>query len=139
MAKSKKKADYELMMVAFEDLTRNQKLAVINFLSVIAASNEKSKISKIQRSFISQYYKEFGITGDQFLTYISIDGRKRTIADLKSLTKSNFQDLVFTTTELCVCDGELSEDEFSALMKWLDDLGMSADEWNDYLENPQIY
>ena len=59
----------------------------------------------------------------------------QTVADIKSLSKENMLDLVYTTTELCICDGELDENEFSALVSWLDDIGMTIEEWNDLLTN----
>jgi len=136
MGKSKKPEDFDFVKDAyFNDLTRNQKLAILNFFSVIAASNAKIKISEIESAFISQYYKEFGMTGDQYLAYISVGGRERTIEDIKSLNKENMQDLVYATTELFNCDGELNENEFSVLINWLDDIGMSIEAWNDMLEH----
>ena len=135
MKKSKESEDYDFVKDAyFNDLSINQKLAIINFFSVIAASNN-IKLSKIESAFISQYYKEFGVTGDQYLAYVSIGGRMQTVADIKSLSKENMLDLVYTTTELCICDGELDENEFSALVSWLDDIGMTIEEWNDLLTN----
>ncbi len=142
MARSKEKEieDYDFNLYAFEDITRNQKLAIINFMSVIAVSNAAKRNSKVEQAYISFYYKEFGITGDQFLAYISIGGREQTVKDLKTLTKSNFQDLVYATTELFICDDQQTTDEeLMALSDWLDDIGMTIDEWNDYLENPIAY
>ena len=136
MGKSKKKEDFDFVKDAyFNDLTINQKLAVINFFSVIAASNGNIKINKIELAFISQYYKEFGVTGDQYLAYMSIGGREQTIEDIKSLTKANMQDLVYATTELFNCDGELNEKQFYTLVNLLTDIGITIEEWNDMLEH----
>lgn len=139
MTRSKKKEDYDFSLYAFIDLTRSQKLAVINFLSVIAASDANMKINKVELAYISEYYKEFGVTGDQYLAYISIGGREQTAADIKTLSKSNMQDLVYATTELCNCTGSVDDEELIALSNWLDAIGMSIEEWNDYLENPGLY
>ena len=101
-----KPEDYEFSTSAYFalDLARNQRLAVLNFLSVIAVSDVGKPISPMKIAFISQYYYEFGVTGDQYLAYILLEGRQRTVADLKSLTKDNMQDLVFVTTELFNCE-----------------------------------
>jgi hypothetical protein len=139
MVRSKKKVDYDFPLYDFSDVTRNQKLAIINFLSVIGSSHADNSISKIEQAYISFYYKEFGLTGDQYLAYISIGGREQTVADLKLLTKSNMQNLVYATTELCICDGETTDEELIALSNWLDDIGMTIEEWNEYLEHPINY
>ena len=139
MARSNNNEDYDLPNEVFYDLTRNQKLAIINFLSVIAASDANVKISEIEFAFISHYYKEFGVTGDQYLAYLSIGGREQTIAEIKNLSKENIQELVYATTELCNCTGELNAEEFTALLNWLDPIGMTIEEWNDVLENPDSY
>ena len=140
MPKKKEIEDYDFSSYGFEDLTRNQKLAIIDFLSVIAVSDPIKRNRDIQKAYISFYYKEFGVTGDQYLAYISIGGRKQTIEDLKSLTKSNIQDLVYTTTEMFICDdSNASDDELMALSRWLNEIGMTIEEWNDYLEHPGDY
>jgi len=140
MTTKKEIEDYDFNSYGFEDLTINQRLAIINFMSVIAVSDIKKRDSNIRKAYISFYYKEFGITGDQFLAYISIGGREQTIEDLKSLTKSNIQDLVYTTTEMFICDNKnASDEELIALSHWLDDIGMTIEEWNDYLEHPLDY
>jgi len=131
--------DYNFSIYAFENLSRNQKLAIINFMSSIAASDKTRMRSKIEQAYISSYYKEFGVTGDQYLAYISIGGREQTLADLKTLTKSNMQDLVYATTELFICDGNASDEELISLSNWLTDMGLSLDDWNDILENPKFY
>ena len=137
MTKKKEIEDFDFNSYGIEDLTINQKLAVINFMSVIAVSDKKKGDSPIRKAYISFYYKEFGITGDQYLAYISIGGREQTIEDLKSLTKSNIQDLVYMTTEMFICDNKnASDDELIALSNWLTDIGMTIEGWNDYLENP---
>jgi hypothetical protein len=137
MTKKKEIEDFDFNSYGIEDLTINQKLAVINFMSVIAVSDTKKGDSPIRKAYISFYYKEFGITGDQFLAYISIGGREQTIEDLKSLTKSNMQDLVYMTTEMFICDNKnASDEELIALSNWLTDIGMTIEEWNDYLEHP---
>jgi hypothetical protein len=137
MTKKKEIEDYDFNSYGIEDLTINQKLAVINFLSVIAVSDVEKRDSDIRKAYISFYYKEFGITGDQYLAYISIGGREQTIEDLKSLTKSNMQDLVYITTEMFICDNKnASDEELIALSHWLDGMGMTIEEWNDYLEHP---
>jgi len=140
MTKKKEIEDYDFNSYGIENLTINQKLAVINFLSVIAVSDPKKGDSPIRKAYISFYYKEFGLTGDQYLAYISIGGREQTIEDLKTLTKSNIQDLVYMTTEMFICDNKnASDDELISLSHWLDDIGMTIEEWNDYLENPGDY
>lgn len=140
MAGSKKIEDYDFNPYAFENVTRNQKLAIINFMSVIASSNPQKRNSKVEQAYISFYYKEFGLTGDQYLAYISIGGRAQTVRDLKTLTKSNMQDLVYATTELFICDDkETTDEELMALSDWLDEIGVTIDEWNDYLEHPLDY
>jgi len=137
MTKKKEIEDFDFNSYGIEDLTINQKLAVINFMSVIAVSDAKKGDSPIRKAYISFYYKEFGVTGDQYLAYISIGGREQTIEDLKSLTKSNMQDLVYMTTEMFICDDKnASDEELIALSNWLTDIGMTIEEWNDYLEHP---
>lgn len=139
MTTSDNNEDFDLPSWAFIDLTRNQKLAIINFFSVIAASDANKQINKNELAFISHYYKEFGVTGAQYLAYISIQGRERTIAEIKNLSKENMQELVYATTDLFGCDGELNEEEFAALLKWLDPIGISIEKWNDMLENPGLF
>jgi hypothetical protein len=137
MNKKKEIEEYDFNSYGIEDLTINQKLAVINFMSVIAVSDPKKIDSPIRKAYISFYYKEFGVTGDQYLAYISIGGREQTIEDLKSLTKSNMQDLVYMTTEMFICDNKnASDEELISLSNWLTDIGMTIEEWNDYLEHP---
>jgi hypothetical protein len=137
MNKKKEIEDFDFNSYGIEDLTINQKLAVLNFMSVIAVSDHKKGDSLIRKAYISFYYKEFGVTGDQYLAYISIGGREQTIEDLKSLTKSNIQDLVYMTTEMFICDNKnASDEELIALSNWLTDIGMTIEEWNDYLEHP---
>lgn len=137
MTKKKEIEEYDFNSYGIEDLTINQKLAIINFMSVIAVSDPKKGDSPIRKAYISFYYKEFGVTGDQYLAYLSIGGREQTIEDLKSLTKSNMQDLVYMTTEMFICDDKNASDhELIALSNWLTDIGMTIEEWNDYLEHP---
>jgi hypothetical protein len=137
MSKKKDIEDYDFNSYGIENLSINQKLAIINFLSVISVGDVEKRDSNIRKAYISFYYKEFGVTGDQYLAYISIGGREQTIKDLKSLTKSNMQDLVYITTEMFICDDKnASDEELIALSNWLTDIGMTIEEWNEYLEHP---
>jgi hypothetical protein len=136
MTKPLKPEDYEFSTMAYfgSDLSRNQRLAILNFLSVIAVSDLGKPISPMKVAFISQYYQDFGVTGDLFLAYLLMEGRERTVADLKSLTKDNMQDLVFATTELFNCEkGGMTEEQFAALGDWLDEMGLSQEIWVDMM------
>ena len=141
MPKPKEPQEYDFCAMAYFSigLSNNQKLAVLNFFSVIATSTPNNKINKIELAFMDQYFKEFGVTGNQFLAYILMGGRGQTIADIKSLDIRNLQDLVYATTELFNCDGSMTEEQFEALLNWLDEIGMSIDEWLDLGDNINLY
>ncbi|NWJ50830.1 MAG: hypothetical protein HXX14_08190 [Bacteroidetes bacterium] len=121
----------------FNKLTRNQKYAIIHFLGVIAASDvhAHSKINKKEYYFINFYYKEFKVSVEKYLAYIAMGGKEQVIADLKSLSKLNMQGLVFATTELCNYSGSMNDDELLTIADWVDSLGMTMNEWNDFYNN----
>ena len=133
MYKSKKREEFDFDEGYFFRLKRNQKLAILNFLSVIAASDSGTKLNRDEADFINHCYKIFRVTGDQFLEYIAIGGREQTVQDLKKMNNGNFLGLIMVTAELCNLNGGTSEDEFEALKEWLDDLKMTVDEWVDYV------
>lgn len=124
---------------AFIDLTRNQKLAILNFLSAVAACDVQKTISPDELAFINLYYKEFGVTGDQYLAYISTGGTDRSIAEMKSLNKNCIQYVLYATTALCECDGDMNDFELNELTFWLDAIGLSIEVWYTLLENPEAY
>ena len=121
----------------FYKLTINQKYAIIYFLGLVAASDAdvNSKINKKEFYFINFYYKKFKVSVENYLAYIAIGGKDQIIADLKSLTKLNLQGLVIATTELCNYSGNLNESEFNIISSWAESIGMTMDEWNNYLND----
>jgi hypothetical protein len=124
---------------AFIDVTRNQKLAILNFLSVIAACDAKKTVSPDELAFINLYYKEFGVTGDQYLAYISTGGTDRSIAEMKYLNRNCIRYVLYATTALCECDGDMNDIELNALSFWLDAIGLNIEVWFTLLENPAAY
>jgi len=133
MHKSKRKEFMELTTTDyFYRLSKNQKLAVINFLSVIAVSDKGPKMNNDVAAIINMCYKEFRVTGDEFLEYIAIGGREQTARDLKRLNEGNFLGLIMITAELCGANGTTTEEEYEALEEWLVEMGMTVDEWIDF-------
>jgi hypothetical protein len=136
MAKHEKSDDYVAPGFFFE-LTKNQKYAIIYFLSTIATSDVDihSKITEAEFYFMNFYYKEFDVSVEQYLAYVAMGGKMQVVADLKSLSKLNMQGLVFATSELCDCSGHMNDDEMQAIESWTIELGITLDEWADYYEN----
>lgn len=139
MGKHLKEDEFDFFPSLFDRLTLHQKLAVLDFLSVIAASAVNPNKIKAMSDFISHYYKEFKVTGDQYLAYIAIGGRNQTYIDIGLMDKRLIQDLVFATAELCICGGEVEDEQLLALSYLLESVGISLVEWNDYMDNPRVF
>lgn len=132
MYQKKRKIEFDVSEDYFYGFSHNQKLATIYFLSVIAACENNVNIRNDSPAFIDHCYKVLNLTGEQVLEYIAIGGREQAVIDLKKIHPYSFVMLIATTAELCELNGGLSEEKYSALVDWLDDLGMSIDDWNDY-------
>jgi len=133
MHKSKRKEILDFTTTDyFYRLSKNQKLAVINFLSVIAVSDKGPKLNKDVEALINMCYKEFRVSGDEFLEYIAIGGREQTARDLKRMNEMNFLGLIIITAELCEMNGSTTEEEYEALEGWLEEMDMTIDDWIDF-------
>lgn len=120
----------------FIGLSHNQKIAIINFLSVIGASDVEPtmQLSQRKRDFFSCAFLEFGVRADQYLAYLIIYGRERVVADIKTLSASNMKGLAFSTMELWNLEEPTPKAEIDALGDWLSDLGMTDDDWCYFIE-----
>ena len=116
----------------FDRLKRNQKLAVINFLSVIAASDTRIKLKDDISAFMNHCYKVLRVTGEQVLEYVAIGGREQTVIDIKKMDRYNLFILIVVTSELCDQNGGMTDAKYLALLCWIDDLQMTIDEWFDF-------
>lgn len=121
----------------FYHLTRNQKYAIIYFLGVVAASDVdiNLKINKEEFYFINFYYKEFKVSVEKYLAYVSMGGKEQVVADLKSLSKLNMQGVVFATFELCRYSGNMNDEELITIANWVEAIGLTMNDWNNYYEN----
>lgn len=139
MDKARKKIDFDVGEEYFYGFTHNQKMATIHFLSVIAASENNVSIRNDTPAFIDHCYKVLKLKGEQVLNYIAIGGREQTVIDLKKIHPLSFIMLIVTTAEMCDLNGGLSEEKYTALVDWLDDMEMSIDDWNDYAVNDENF
>ena len=126
--KKKKKFDFTLDEY-FWWLSKNQKLAIIHFLSVIAASDKRSKTNNDDGDLINMCYKEFRVSGDEVLEYTAIGGREQTARDILKMKRDNLFGLIMMNYTLCELNGGHSDEQFEALLLWLADLNISVDEW----------
>ena len=139
MYKTRKKIEFDVCEDYFYGLSHNQKLAIIYFLSVIAACKNNVNIKNDSPAFIDHCYKVLKLTGEQVLEYVAIGGREQTVSDLKKMNPYSFVMLIATTAELCELNGGLSEEQYTALVDWLNDMEKSIDEWKDYALNEQNF
>jgi len=126
--KKKKKFDFTLDEY-FWRLSKNQKLAVIHFLSVIAISDTGPKTNNDEGDLIDMCYKTFRVTGDKVLEYTAIGGREQTAKDILKMKRDNLYGLIMLNYKLCELNGGPSDEQFEALMLWLADLNLTVDEW----------
>ena len=138
MYKTKRKREFDFETGYFDRLKRNEKLAIINFLSVIAASDTRLKLRDDVMAFMDHCYKVLMVTGDQVLEYVAIGGREQTVIDIKKIDRYNFFMLIVVTSELCDQNGGMTDAEYLALLCWLDDLEMTVDEWFDFVVDENV-
>jgi hypothetical protein len=138
MYKTRKKVEFYFEVGYFFRLKRNQKLAIINFLSVIAASDTRTKLKDDVAAFMDHCFKVLRVTGDEVLEYVAIGGREQTVIDIKKLDRHNLLMLTIVTSELCDQNGGMSDAEYLALQCWVDDLEMTIDEWYDYTVDENV-
>lgn len=132
MYKTRKMREFYFGTGYFDRLKGNQKLAIINFLSVIAASDTRVKLQDDVTAFMNHVYKVLEVTGDQVLEYVAIGGREQTVIDIKKMDRYNLFILIVVTSELCDQNGGMTDAEYLALLCWIDDLQMTIDEWFDF-------
>jgi hypothetical protein len=128
MAKKYEKFDFTLDEY-FWRLSRNQKMAVIHFLSVIAVSDTEPKTNNDEGDLIDMCYKKFRVTGDEVLRYAAIGGREQTARDILKMKRDNLYGLIMMNYQLTELNGGPSDEQYEALMLWLVDLNMTVDEW----------
>ena len=128
LVKKNVKFDFELEEY-FWMLSKNQKLAIIHFLSVIAVSDTGPKTNNDEGDLINMCYMIFGVTGDEVLEYIAIGGREQTAQDILKMTRENMYGLILLNYELCKLNGGPSDEQFEALLMWLADLNLTTEEW----------
>jgi len=128
LVKKKKKFDFALEEY-FWWLSKNQKMAIIHFLSVIAVSDTGPKTNNDVGDLINMCYKKFRVSGDEVLEYIAIGGREQTAKDILKMKRDNLFGLVMMDYHLGELNGGPSDEHFEALLLWLVDLNMTVDEW----------
>ena len=128
LSKQNEKLDFTLDEY-FWQLTKNQKLAIIHFLSVIAVSDTSQKSNNNEGELINLCYEKFRVKGDEFLMYTAIGGREQTAQYLLKMSHENLFGLVMLTHEMSVLNGRPSDAYFKALIEWLADLNMTSEEW----------
>jgi hypothetical protein len=130
LVKKKKKFDFALEEY-FWWLSKNQKLAIIHFLSVIAVSDMGPKTNNDEGDLINMCYKKFRVSGDEVLEYTAMGGREQTAKDILKMKRDNLFGLIMLNYKLCELNGGPSNEQFEALMLWLVDLNITVNEWYD--------
>ena len=103
----KKKANP--ILLAFSDLTNNQKMSVMNLLITIASNDEEQGFQDKKLQYLSNYIYKLGVSLDNCRAYFLSNEQIKTIKDLKLLTQVQKKFLLIAVLELIISYGKVNE------------------------------
>jgi len=134
---NKEKKSEFLVNIYFDELTHNQKIAILMFYSIIAEHDSDPDTLRYKTDFINHYFQELGVTQYQFEAYVTLGGREQMIKDIKSLDKYNFTHLVWSTTEMGEYGKGMPDSLYRILAELVNELGIDFDTWTDFLDKSE--
>ena len=97
------------ILLAFSDLTNNQKMSVMNLLITIASYDKEQGFQDKKLQYLSNYIYKLGISLDNCRAYFLSNEQIKTINDLKLLSQVQKKFLLIAVLELIIRYGKVNE------------------------------
>jgi uncharacterized tellurite resistance protein B-like protein len=123
----------------FNNLTKNQKMSILNLLSVIAFSDGEGTNPDREMEELNSYINILDVHQGECQAYMNNYGLERMIQDLKSLSEKTHQFLVICAWDLIICDGRVNEDELTITVQLFDALGISEEKFMSTIKKSQAF
>lgn len=128
----KKKQEPQPAAGLLNDLTKNQRLSVMNLLCLIAFGDDEG--SKSEFAILRKYFDQLGVEQEDSIAYINETGYETMISDLNKLSREQKEFLVLVSNNLMASDGEVNQEEVAAVAGYFGDLGIEMDEYVSIVE-----
>ena len=125
--KTMKKMDMEGNPISsmFDDLTKNQKMSVLNLLTAIAVSDGDGVDIDKEIMQLNYFITVLGIRQDESQTYFSSYGYERMFDDLNPLSRKTKEFLVVCAWDIIKSDGDVNEVELERTDMLFQRIGVS--------------
>lgn len=114
------------ILESFSDLTKNQKMSIINFVLLSGVCDESENPEELD--YLNTYNGLLELNSDETMEYLHQYGQQRIISDLESITRNQKELLVSLVFGMIECDGQPNERELNFVGYIFEELGLNEDE-----------
>jgi uncharacterized tellurite resistance protein B-like protein len=118
----------------YKDLTTNQKMSLINFLTSIAAVDGKQGNFEQELNYIASYCETLNVKFDRSREYFLRGKREQIIYDLNSMNKDQKELLINIAFGVVTCDGPPNQQELDMIVTMFDLIGIDEDKIIENME-----
>lgn len=111
----------------FINLTKNQKMSILNLLTAIAVSDGEGPNPEREMQELNSYIKILDVHQGECQAYFNNYGYEGIIQDLKNLSKNTHKFLVICVWDLIICDGSPNENELARTIQLFEAFGISEE------------
>jgi uncharacterized tellurite resistance protein B-like protein len=118
----------------YNDLTNNQKMSVINFLTSIAAVDGEQGDFDKELDYIASYCETLKVKMDRCREYFLKGKRQQIISDLNPMNKDQKELLINIAFGVVACDGPPNQQELDMIVTMFDLIGIDEDKIVETME-----
>lgn len=123
---------------AFIDLSIDQKMSIMNLLTLVAFCDKDQGNIETEVEFLNNYVSILGVNSSLCMKYYEEKGQKQMFDDLKILSRFQKELLTITSFELINCDGRPNETELTITPILFENIGVSDSEYVATIDKSQI-
>ena len=123
----------------FNNLTKNQKMSVMNLLSAIAFSDGQGSNPDREMQELNSYIRILDLHQGECRVYFKNNGYEGIIQDLKSLPENLKEFLIICSWDLIICDGSPNKDELTGAGNLFEALGISGEKFLLTIKKSQAF
>ena len=123
----------------FNDLSKNQKMSVMNLLTSIAVSDGTGPNPDREIQELNSFVEALNVHNGECEIYFKNNGYERIIEDLKDLSEQKLEFLVVCAWDLIICDGKPTQEELLRAGQLFEAIGVSDKKFVSIVQKSQAF
>ena len=122
----------------FNDLSINQKMSIMNLLLTIGICDGEQGNQEKELQYLNSYVRIFDVHQAKCMSYLETYGHSRIISDLKTISQSQKEFLVFAAWEMITCDGLPNVTELEVTGNFLKQIGIPEEKFIEKIKKEAL-